>query len=138
MKKPVISKEVALKELEKFIDVFVKKPVSKDKLEKTYPDVLDAIMDGYLSFDKDMVPTYKLKDPVKLEDGSVFLSEIKFRTRIKPLTLRALAKGIDLQTDPMGLQLNMVAFITDQSMEMIDKYERYDCDAIQQIATVFS
>lgn len=138
MKKAVISKEVALNDLEKFIDTFVKKPVAKDKLEEIYPDVLDAIMDGHLSFDKDMVPTYKLKDPIKLEDGSVLISEIKFRTRIKPLTLRALAKGIDLQKDPMGLSLNMVAYITDQSMEMIDNYEKYDCDAIQQIATVFS
>lgn len=138
MKKAVISKEVALKELEQLINRFVKKPVSNDKLEETYPDILDAIMDGYLSFDGMGVPVLKLKDPIKLEDGSVLHSEINFRTRIKPLTLANIAKGLNPQTEVFMLQLRMTSFIIDKDVEMLDNFSRYDWDVIQQLATVFS
>ena len=136
--KTVISKDVALKELETLVNRFVKKPVPFEELEETYPDILDAIMDGYLSFDGTGLPVLTLKDPVKNDKGEVSLSEVKFRTRIKPTVLRDLAKGVDLKKDPLGLQLKMVAYITDQPEIMIDNYERYDCDVIQQIATIFS
>lgn len=138
MKKAVISKEVALKELEQLVNRFVKKPVSNDKLEETYPDILDAIMDGYLSFDGTGVPVLKLKDPIKLEDGSVLHSEINFRTRIKPLTLANIAKGLNPQTEVFMLQLRMTSFIIDKDVEMLDNFSRYDWDVIQQVATVFS
>ena len=138
MKKVVISKEVALKELEQLINRFVKKPVSNDKLEETYPDILDAIMDGYLSFDGTGVPVLKLKDPIKLEDGSILHSEINFRTRIKPLTLANIAKGLNPQTEVFMLQLKMTSFIIDKEVEMLDNFSRYDWDVIQQVAAVFS
>lgn len=138
MKKAVISKEVALNDLESFINRFVKKPVAKEELEDTYPDVLDAIMDGYLSFDDSKLPTLKLKDPIKLEDGSIHISEIKFRTRIKPTTLADLAKGLHPQKEVFTLQLRMTAYIIDQPVAMLDKFERYDYDVINQVATVFS
>lgn len=138
MKKAVISKEVALKELEQLINRFVKKPVSNDKLEETYPDILDAIMDGYLSFDGTGVPVLKLKDPIKLEDGSVLHSEINFRTRIKPLTLANIAKGLNPQTEVFMLQLKMTSFIIDKDVEMLDNFSRYDWDVIQQVSSVFS
>lgn len=138
MKKTVISKEVALKELEQLVNKFVKKPVSNDKLEETYPDILDAIMDGYLSFDGTGVPVLKLKDPIKLEDGSILHSEINFRTRIKPLTLANIAKGLNPQTEVFMLQLKMTSFIIDKDLEMLDNFSRYDWDVIQQVSTVFS
>lgn len=138
MKKAVISKEVALKELEQLVNRFVKKPVANDKLEETYPDILDAIMDGYLSFDGTGVPVLKLKDPIKLEDGSILHSEINFRTRIKPLTLANIAKGLNPQTEVFMLQLKMTSFIIDKDVEMLDNFSRYDWDVIQQVATVFS
>ena len=138
MKKAVISKEVALKELEQLVNRFVKKPVSNDKLEETYPDILDAIMDGYLSFDGMGVPVLKLKDPIKLEDGSILHSEINFRTRIKPLTLANIAKGLNPQTEVFMLQLKMTSFIIDKDVEMLDNFSRYDWDVIQQLAAVFS
>lgn len=138
MKKAVISKEVALKELEQLVNRFVKKPVSNDKLEETYPDILDAIMDGYLSFDGTGIPVLKLKDPIKLEDGSILHSEINFRTRIKPLTLANIAKGLNPQTEVFMLQLKMTSFIIDKDVEMLDNFSRYDWDVIQQVSTVFS
>jgi len=138
MKKTVISKEVALGELETFINRFVKKPAPKEELEETYPDVLEAIMDGFLSFKEDGIPVLKLKDPIKLEDGSILIPEINFRTRIKPTTLADLAKGLHPQKEVFTLQLRMTAYIIDQPVSMLDKFERYDYDVINQVSTVFS
>lgn len=138
MKKAVISKEVAVKELEQFVNRFVKKPVPTEELEETYPDILDAIMDGHLSFDGTGLPVLALKDPIKNESGDISLANINFRTRIKPTTLADLAKGLHPQKEVFTLQLRMTAYIIDQPVQMLDKFERYDYDVINQIATVFS
>lgn len=137
-KKAVISKDVALTEIETLINRFVKKPVPFEEIEETYPDILDAIMDGHLSFDGIGVPVLKLKDPIKSESESIVLDTVTFKTRILPTQLRTVAQGIDFKKDPLGLQLKMIAFITDQSEKMIDKYSRYDYDVISQICTIFS
>lgn len=133
-----ISKEVALEDLEKFINSFVKKPVPANELEESYPDVLEAIMDGFLSFDADGLPKLKLKFPIKTEGGEVAVSDITFRTRIKPTTLADLAKGLHPQKEVFTLQLKMTSYIIDQPVAMLDKFERYDYDVISQVASVFT
>lgn len=137
-KKTVINKEVALNDLEQFVNRFVKKPVEKEELEGVYPDILDAIVDGYLSFDASGVPLLKLKEPIKNEAGDVSLSEINFRTRIKPTTLAELAKGLQPQKEVFTLTLRMTAYIVDQPLMMLDKFGRYDYDVISSVASVFS
>jgi hypothetical protein len=138
MKKVVISKEVALEDLEKFINSFVKKPLPSNELEESYPDVLDAIMDGFLSFDNDNNPKLKLKDPIKGESGDIVVSDITFRTRIKPTTLADIAKGLHPQKEVFTLQLKMTSYIIDQPMAILDKFSRYDYDVVSQIASVFT
>lgn len=138
MKTAVISKEVALEELEKFVNRFVKKPLPLNELEESYPDVLDAIIEGYLSFDESGLPKLKLKFPIKNDKEEVSLSEITFRTRIKPTTLADLAKGLHPQKEVFTLQLKMTSYIIDQPMAMLDKFERYDYDVISQVAAVFT
>jgi hypothetical protein len=138
MKNTAVSKEVALDELEKFVNFYSKKPFPKNKLEETYPDVLDGIMDGYLSFDEKQVPTYKLRFPIKTEDGTtVVLSEVNFKTRIKPSTKADLAKGLHPQNEVYAIQLNMLSYFIDQSIAMIDKLHVYDYDTVSQVAAVF-
>lgn len=136
--KTVVNKEVALIDLENFINRFVKKPVSAEQLEDTYPDILEAIMDGYLSFDDSSVPMLTLKDPIKNESGDVTLSEVNFRTRIKPTALADIAKGLNPQKEVFMLQLKMTAYIIDQPVQMLDRFERYDYDVLTQVAAVFS
>lgn len=137
MKSTAISKEVALDELEKFVNFYSKKPFPRVKLEESYPDVLDGIMDGLLSFDDNQIPKYKLRFPIKSEDGQVQLSDINFKTRIKPSTKADLSKGLHPVNEIYAIQLNMLSFIIDQSIGMIDKFEPYDYDTISQVAAVF-
>lgn len=136
--KTVVSKEVALDELEGFVNKFVKKPLPQNEIEDSYPDVLDAIMEGNLSFDDDKNPTLRLKFPVKDENGNPFLSEVTFKTRIKPTVLASLAKGLHPQKEIFQLQLNMTSYIIDQSIAMLDKFDRYDYDVISQVSSVFT
>lgn len=138
LKNNAVSKDVAIDELEVLINKFVKKPVSKDKLEETYPDILEAIMDGLLTFNEEGVPVFKLKEPIKNADGEVSVSEINFRTRIKPTTLADLASGLHPQNEVFKLQLRMVSYIIDQPVAMLDKFGRYDYDVINNVASVFS
>jgi hypothetical protein len=136
--KTVVSKEIAITEIETLINRFVKRPVNRDEIEETYPDILDAIMEGYLSFDGTGIPVLKLKEPVTGSTGNVVLETINFKTRIKPTTLRDLARGIDLKKDPLGLNLKMTAYITDQPEIMVDNYSNFDYDVVTQICTIFS
>ena len=138
MKNIAVSKEVALEELESFVNKFVKKPVPSNELEESYPDVLDAIMDGYLSFDESGLPKLKLKSPIKSENDQVVLADVTFRTRIKPTTLADLAKGLHPQKEVFTLQLKMTSYIIDQPVAMLDKFDRYDYDVISQVASVFT
>lgn len=138
MKEKAINEEVALNELESFINRFVKKPVTREEIKETYPDVLDAIMDGFLSFKEDGSPLLNLKNPIKNVNGEVSISEINFRTRIKPTTLADLAKGLNAQKELFTLQLRMVAYIIDQPTVMLDNFSRYDYDVLTQISTVFT
>jgi hypothetical protein len=137
-KASVVSKDVALNDLEGFINQWVKKPAQKDELEGLYPDILDAIVDGYLVFDENQVPKYTLKNPIKNEAGDVSLAELNFVTRIKPTNLANIAKGIDVRVDPMNLQLRMVAHIIGQPIAYLDLFSRYDYDVISSVAAVFS
>jgi hypothetical protein len=138
MKTVIVNKEVALNDLEVFVNNWIKKPVSKDMLENTYPDILDAIVDGFLTFDDGQVPTLKLKSPIKNDDGGIFISEITFATRIKPTTLANLAKGLDVAKDPLNLQLRMVANIIGQPVAILDSLSRYDYDVVSSVSAVFS
>ena len=136
--KKVISKDVALVELEGFINRFVKKPVPVSEMGDAYPDILEGIMDGYVSFGSDGIPVYKLKFPIKNDAGEDSVTEINFRTRIKPTALADIAKGLHPQKEVFMLQLRMTAFIIDQPVVLLDKLEAYDYDAISQISGVFS
>ena len=133
----VISKEVALDELKKFVHKWVKKPVSDDKLEDTYPDILEAIMLGNLEINEDYVPTYKLVHPLLNSKDEVSKTHVNFKTRIKPTQKADLAKGIDLQKDVANYSLVIIAFIIGGTKAELDKYEPVDYDVISQVATLF-
>jgi len=136
--KMIVAKEVALDDLEQFINRFVKRPEPREDLEAKYLDVLDAVQDGFLTFGKDSIPTLKLKFPVKNDQGEVSLSELSFKTRILPSELTSISKGLHPINDLFLLQNKMTGFVIGQPVAMLDRFERYDLDVINQLAAVFS
>lgn len=133
----LISKDVALDDLEKFVNHYSKKPVERNTLSESYPDVLEAIMDGNLSFDENQIPTLKLQQSLKDEEGNIFLDSINFKTRIKPSDKANIGKGLTIQTDILTYQLRMTAHIIGQPVAVLDRLSPYDYDVVSQVAAVF-
>ena len=137
--KEVINREVAIQEVRSFLEKFNRrKQYSDEKIEEDYPDVLEAVQLGLLVFDDNKIPSFTLETPVHNQDGEVVLKDVTFRTRIKPSTKADLASGIDLRKDAAKYSLNIISYIVDQPRAMLDKFEPFDYDVIQQVSSVFS
>lgn len=137
--KEVLSREVAITEVRSFLKKFNRrKTFSDDKIEEDYPDLLEAVQLGLVVFGEDKNPTFTLETPIKNDEGEITLKEVTFRTRIKPSTKADLASGIDLRKDAAKYSLNVISYIVDQPRAMLDKFEPFDYDVIQQVSSVFS
>lgn len=135
-KENVISEDVALNDLEAFVNEWVEKPESKDKLQEFYPMMLEAIVSGNLVLENN-VPTYTLATPVKNVKGEVSVSEITFRTRISPSNQASLGKGLNIQLDQLQYALNCISYIINQPIAIIDNFSKKDYAAVREIASVF-
>lgn len=135
-KEKVISEEVALIDLESFVNEWVEKPEPKDKLAELYPMMLEALVNGSLVLENN-VPIYNLVDPVKNVKGEVSISEITFRTRISPSNQASLGKGLNIQFDQLQYALNCISFIINQPIKIIDNFGKRDYNTVREIASVF-
>lgn len=138
MKKAVISRDVGIVDVENFVNTFAKKAIKTSDVEEKYLDILEAVEDGLLTFNESYVPKLTLKTPIKNTDGEVSLSEINFKTRIKPTDLANIGKGLNLATDTLNMQLRMVANICGQPIAFLDLLSKYDYDVVSSVASVFT
>jgi hypothetical protein len=134
--KEVISEEVALNDLEAFVNEWVEKPETKDKLSESYPNILEALIMGNLVFENN-IPSYTLATPVKNTKGEISISEITFRTRISPSNQAGLGKGLNIQLDQLQYALNCISYIINQPIAIIDNFGKRDYNAVREIASVF-
>lgn len=136
-KEKVMSEELALDELEKFIGEWVEKPEPKDKLKESYPLMLESLISGNLVLENN-VPLYELIVPVKNVKGEISLSSITFKTRISPVNQANLGKGLNIQLDQLNYILNCVCFIIGQPKEIVDHFRGKDYNTINEIASLFT
>lgn len=134
--KEVISEEVALNDLEAFVNEWVEKPESKDKLAESYPNIMEALISGNLVFENN-IPSYTLATPVKNVKGEISISEITFRTRISPSNQASLGKGLNIQLDQLQYALNCISYIINQPIAIIDNFGKRDYNTVREIASVF-
>ena len=134
--KEVISEEVALNDLEAFVNEWVEKPESKDKLAESYPNIMEALISGNLVFENN-IPSYTLATPVKNVKGEISISEITFRTRISPSNQAGLGKGLNIQLDQLQYALNCISYIINQPIAIIDNFGKRDYNTVREIASVF-
>jgi hypothetical protein len=135
--KEAITKEMAIQEIQKFIEKFEETKKDEFKVENDYPQVIQAMQSGLLSFNSDSIPSFKLKYPILNEDKQVALDSVSFRTRIKPTQLRDIMKGLDIGKNQIEYTLRCLAYITGQPVAMLDKLEKFDYKVIEQVSTVF-
>lgn len=133
-----VEREIAIEEIQKFVEKHEGGKKKEDyQIENDYPQMLQAIEWGLLSFDDEMKPTLKLKDPVMTTDNEVAVDTITFRTRIKPTQLAEVMKGVDLAKNQLEYSLRCIAYLTGQAKAMLDKFSKFDYKVIDQISTVF-
>lgn len=132
----VITEEVALNDLELFVNEWVEKPEPRENLKEFYPMMLEALMTGNLVLENN-VPVYNLATPVKNVKGEVSVSEITFRTRISPSNQAGLGKGLNIQLDQLQYALNCISYIVNQPIAIIDNFGRRDYNTVREIASVF-
>lgn len=135
-KENLISKNIALNELENFIKVWVENPVKKEDLPKTYPKMLEALISGNLVI-KDNDPIYTMVNPFKDKDGNIAFTELTFRKRISPVTAADLGKGINLETDELNYGLELLCYIIDKNKFIVDEFRQKDYNAVREIASLF-
>lgn len=132
-----LSEDLALNDLEKFVNIWVEKPESRHELSTVYSNIFNALLNGNLSFDENYVPTYQLLNPIKNTDGDISNSIINFKTRISPTNQARIAKGLDIKLDQLQFGLNCICYIIGEPLLMLDKFSKKDYNAIREISTVF-
>lgn len=133
----VISEEIAIQELQEFVEKWDDKKKKDWEIQNDYPQVLIAIRKGLLVIGEDKKPVFTLQNPIKTDEGSIALDVINFRTRIRPQQLSDIMKGLDISKNQIEYTLRCFAFLTGQSIAMLNKLEKFDYKVIDQISTVF-
>jgi len=134
--KAVISEDVALNDLEAFINEWVEKPEPKDKLAESYPMIFEALMSGNLVLEN-KIPTYKMVAPIKNDKGEISISDITFKTRISPINQANLAKGLDVRLDEPNYALNCLCYIIGKSKHEVDHFRQKDFSTVREISSLF-
>lgn len=132
-----LTNEQAVKEVQKFVEKYDDKKKEDWEIENDYPHVIEALKLGLLSFNEESKPFYKLKYPIKNEEGEVSVTDIDFRTRIKPNDLANVMKGLDISKNQIEYTLRCLSYITKQPKAMLDRFEKFDYKVIEQVSTVF-
>jgi len=132
-----VSKEVALEELQSFVEENIFKRLENEELEDNYPQVLSAMMSGHLTLGEE--PEYKLQQPVKSTNGeTVVLERVKFKTRITVGEKTKLAKGVDMKGEALKYSYACMAFVMSlQSTSYLDRFTKYDLRVCEQLSTLF-
>ncbi len=136
-KQQLVSEDVAIAELKDFINPhLVTEPLEDEDVKENYGACLRAIKEGNLTF-TDGIAHFKLKEPIKNESGEDVLSNVDFKTRIRPNELANLSKGINLSKESFQYALKCTAFIIGQPQAYLNKLGKFDYTVIQQLAAVF-
>ena len=134
MKKVAI--EVATAEFENWLEL--KKIGEKKRTENAaFGDVIiENITTGTLKFDANSNLIFTLPEPLKDDEGAVFLAELVFKPRIRVHELNAKLKGIKAD-DVDGRIAAYIAAITSQNIGVVGKLYTEDYSICQAIAMYF-
>jgi len=132
-----VTEEVAISYVKEFAEYHRDKTISIEKVKEDYPDVIEAVMLGLLTFDEDQTPRYTLKRPLKGEGSSVLKATVEFKTRIPVRDLERITKGINPEKEAVKFGNVMRAYIIKEPIEIFDKFGKFDTRVIDQVSSVF-
>jgi hypothetical protein len=131
-----VAEEVAIQWVSEFVDLYAMSENTDEDLKDNYPQVIQAVRLGLLTFDNDNA-TLTLKDPLKTETGSLALETVQFKTRIPFSEKKKLSSGINIQKDRYEYFGRIMAYTIGQPVAMLDKIKPFDLKVIEQLSTLF-
>lgn len=144
MKQTKVSHDVAFSEVKNYLEKHMKKEFRRgqmpdSKIEEEYPDMIEAVEDGLLVFDKNQKATLTLREPLfaDKEDASLAIKEVTIRNRIKAADKHVLMDGLNVQKQLGTYTLKIIAHITQLDQKDVKELEKDDFDVINQLCSVF-
>lgn len=136
--KDVLTEKLAVKELQKLILAFNYEKVEDYKILEDYPQVITAIKKGLLVFDKkNLVPKYNLAFPVIKDSEETSVKVVNFKTRIKPLDMISITKGLNMAKQQQEYILICLSYLSGLSKGELNLIEKFDYKVIEQVSTIF-
>lgn len=130
-----ISKEQAIKEIQDLVFEHTFETKTNDEIEKDYPQLIKAVVEGKMVFgDK---PTLELYKPITDDDGNVTTSIIEFKTRIKPLAMASLTKGVDMSKETYMAVILMNCHLSGLPKGLYDNLSKIDEKIVSQLCSIF-
>jgi len=86
-KEDVVNGDLAIKEIQEFVEKWTHEKPEEWKVEDDYPQLLKAIKKGLLIIDEDKKPIYTLAFPIESDSGNFNLNDNNFITLNKPSDL---------------------------------------------------
>lgn len=137
-KEDVIDHDVAISEIQKFVDKWTHEFVEDYQIEDDYPQLLKAIKKGLVKFDDDIIPSYTLAFPLLTDEGNIGLGKVdEFKTRITPNELARITKGLNVAKQQVEYIIRCLCHITSLNRGYINKIDKFDYKVIEQLSTVF-
>ena len=139
--KDVVTLQVAINDLKEFLRPHKKKEFKKgiitsEYIEKEYPDVLEVIQSGLLTFPNSNA-VYDLQYPIKDSEGNPFLTNIRFRSRVKYVDRMRVMDGLDFTKQQGTYILKLLSLTTQISVAELEKLDDDDILILNQLSTVF-
>lgn len=139
-----IPSDVAFEDVKKFVEKhnareFKRGNITDESIKNDYIDIIEAVEEGNLTFDDDLIATYKLIVPLykEADNPALIKDTVKFRTRIKQFDKVKMMDGIDPEKEKGKFMLRLVALGSGLSLTDLKKLEDQDYITINQICSVF-
>ena len=128
-----ISKEVALKEVQKWLDYKKVDVETIDDIDKQIDALALSISKGYLVLTKDFSWEHNLKFPIEKEGGAVACSKLVYKPRLKLSEVERATERVDMKSSFQLIRAYITA-LTGQNSGIIKNLDTAD----QKIATAIA
>lgn len=130
-----INKDLAIKEIQDLVFEHTFENKSVEEIEKDYPQLIKAVVDGKATLGQK--PTFELYKPITDDADNVVKSSVEFRTRIKPLDMASITKGLDMSKETYKGVILMNCHLSGLAMGLYNNLSKLDEKVVQQMCSIF-
>lgn len=137
MKKTEITREIAEKEVEGWLDYKNIRKRKREELKDSINSLVDAVEDGLMIIDqKSFVVTQKLLIPIENSEGVATVTELKLAPRINAKLIREKMKGVK-SDDLHGMMISYIAALSGNAKEIIGALDTVDYGISNSFSSFF-